>query len=84
MARRHVMASFPRLNALRNELGWEVTDIHRRLHDGKPSVSSIYRVDAGGSIRSIGVRKIFNVIRAELLNRSLPAIEAENEIKVEE
>lgn len=83
MARRHVMASFPRLNAIRNELGWEVTDIHRRLADGRPSLTSLYRVDGGDSIRLISVRKIFNIIRAEMEARNMPGIEADEEIKIE-
>ena len=49
---RYRMARFPRLRELRErQLGWEVVELVAKLSDGKPSVSSIYRLEQGGAIR---------------------------------
>ena len=59
-------ASFPRLSDLREELGWEVPDILRKLSSDKPSIATIYRLDRGQAIRVASARKIFAVINAAL------------------
>ncbi|MCE7030918.1 hypothetical protein [Jiella avicenniae] len=77
------MAQFPRLSFLRGELGLEVADIARRMSDGKPSVSSIYRLDTGLPIRLISVRKVFNVINDEWKKRGNDALNPDVEIALE-
>ena len=59
---RYSMARFPRLRALRESLGWEAVDLAAKLPDGKPSVSSIYRLEQGGSIRAPMARRVFDVV----------------------
>jgi hypothetical protein len=50
-------ASFPRLSELREELGWEVIDILRKLTSDKPSIATIYRLDRGQAVRVASARK---------------------------
>jgi hypothetical protein len=71
-------AKFPRLRELRENLGWDVTDIVSRL-PGKPSVSSIYRLEQGLSIRVANARRVFDVVNKEMGGSLKP----EKELKVE-
>jgi len=59
---RYTMARFPRLRALRESLGWEAVDLAAKLPDGKPSVSSIYRLEQGLDIRAPMARRVFDVV----------------------
>jgi hypothetical protein len=61
-------ASFPRLSELREELGWEVIDILRKLTSDKPSIATIYRLDRGQAVRVASARKVFAVVNAALGN----------------
>jgi hypothetical protein len=64
---RHRMARFPRLRQIREELlGWEVTQISERLPGGKPSISSIYRLEQGLAIRMANTRRVFDVVNKAL------------------
>lgn len=75
----HRMARFPRLRAIREEqLGWEVADIVRRIPDGRPSGSTIHRLDSGEAIRVTNARRVFDVINAALNN----SLDARKELKV--
>ena len=60
--KRHRMARFPRLRQIREDLGWEVTDLVAKLPAGKPSISSIYRLEQGMPIRMANVRRVFEVV----------------------
>jgi len=63
------MAKFPRLRQIREEmLQWEVTDLAARLPSGKPSISSIYRLEQGLPIRLVNVQRVFNLVNKELNN----------------
>lgn len=74
------MARFPRLREIRERrLGWEVIDIVAKLPGNRPSIASIYRLEAGRSVRVANARRIFDVLN-EALNNSL---NAENEIVLE-
>lgn len=57
-------AKFPRLRELREDLGWEVTDIVGKL-GGRPSIATVYRLEQGIPIRVAHARKIFDVINKE-------------------
>src|SRR2546430_16233221 len=61
-------ASSPRLSELREELGWEVPDILRKLSSDKPSIATIYRLDRGQAVRVASARKVFAVVNATLGN----------------
>jgi hypothetical protein len=64
---RHVRkASFPRLSELREELGWEVPDIVRKLTSDRPSQATVYRLDNGQAIRVASARKVFRIINAAM------------------
>jgi len=77
--RQHRMAQFPRLREIREQrLGWEVADIVRRLPDGKPSASTIHRLDSGEAIRVTNARRVFDVINAALNNN----LDARKELKM--
>ena len=71
------MARFPGLRAIRERrLGWEVAELVAKLPDGRPSISSIYRLERGGAIRLPSVRRIF-----DLVNRALgDCLDADEEI----
>jgi predicted transcriptional regulator len=75
--KRHRMAKFPRLRQIREDLGWEVTDLINKLPLGKPSISSIYRLEQGHAIRMANVRRVFDVVN----NASSKKLEATKEIK---
>jgi hypothetical protein len=69
-------AVFPRLREIRCEqLGWEVTDIVRRLPDGRPGASSVYRLEQGLGIRITNARRVFDVVNAALNNTLDPSKE---------
>jgi hypothetical protein len=79
MNTRYRMAKFPRLRELRERhLGWEVADLMGKL-DGRPSVSSIYRLEQGGAIRLPNVRRVFDAINRALDN----SLDADKEIKLD-
>lgn len=63
---RHTLARFKNLKSIREQLGWEVLDLVKKLENGKPSGASIYRLEQGRSIRLIGVTRIFNVLNDAL------------------
>ena len=66
---RHTMAKFPRLRQIREEqLGWEVVDLVAKLPDGRPSISSVYRLEQGGTIRVPNARRVFDVVNQALGN----------------
>jgi transcriptional regulator with XRE-family HTH domain len=67
---RYTMARFPRLRVLRESLGWEAKDLAAKLADGKPSISSIYRLEQGGSIRAPMARRVFDLVN-DALGRTL-------------
>jgi hypothetical protein len=72
---RQSKATFPRLRELREEkLGWDVTELLMKL-GGKPSVASIYRLEAGQSVRVANARRVFDVINAALDGQLDPAKE---------
>ena len=74
------MARFPRLREIRERrLGWEVIDLVAKLPGNRPSIASIYRLEAGRSVRVANARRIFDVLN-DALNNSL---NAENEIVLE-
>ena len=77
---RYSMARFPRLREIRErQLGWEVAELVQKLPDGKPSISSIYRLEQGGAIRLPNVRRVFHAC-----NRSLgDTLDADKEIKLD-
>lgn len=61
------MARFPKLQELREQhLGWEVSELAAKMPDGKPSVSSIYRLERGEPLRVTNVRRVFDVVNAAL------------------
>lgn len=74
---RYSMARFPRLREVRESLGWEVSDLAAKLPDGKPSVSSVYRLEQGGEIRSPMARRVFDVVNKALGEK----LEAAKELK---
>jgi hypothetical protein len=77
--RQHRMALFPRLREIREQLlGWEVADIVRRLPEGKPSGSTIHRLEGGEPIRVTNARRVFDVVNSAL-NHTL---DARKELKV--
>jgi hypothetical protein len=77
---RYSMARFPRLRELRErQLGWEVAELVAKLPDGKPSISSIYRLEHGGAIRLPNVRRVFDVVNQALGN----TLDADKEIKLD-
>ncbi len=71
--------AFPRLRELlERHLGWEVADLMAKL-DGKPSISSIYRLEQGGAIRLPNVRRVFDAINRALGN----TLDADKEIELD-
>ena len=79
MNTRYRMAKFPRLRELRERhLGGEVADLMAKL-DGRPSVSSIYRLEQGGAIRLPNVRRVFDVVNQALGS----TLDADKEIKLD-
>ena len=77
--RQHLMALFPRLREIREQrLGWEVSDIVRRIPEGRPSGSTIHRLESGEPIRVTNARRVFDVVNAAL-NHTL---DARKELKV--
>ena len=77
---RYRMAKFPRLREIRErELGWEVAELVAKLPDGKPSSSSVYRLESGRSIRAPHVRRVFDIVNQALGNN----LDAEKEIESE-
>jgi hypothetical protein len=72
------MARFPCLRDIRERrLGWEVAELVAKLPDGKPSVSSIYRLEQGGSIRLPNVGRVFDIVNQALGN----SLDREKEIQ---
>lgn len=64
---RHHMAKFPRLREIReNLLHWEITDLASRLPHGKPSISSLYRLEQGYEIRLVNVQRVFQIVNDAL------------------
>ena len=61
---RHRMARFPRLREIREELGWEVTQLVAKVPDNKPGISSVYRLEQGYAIRLTSARRVFDVVNA--------------------
>ena len=77
---RYTMAKFPRLREIREKkLGWEVAELVAKLPDGKPSTSSVYRLESGRSIRAPHVRRVFDLVNQALGND----LDAEKEIESE-
>jgi hypothetical protein len=61
------LAKFPRLRELREtRLGWEVTELANKLPNGRPSISSIYRLEQGFAIRFASAKRVFDVIESAL------------------
>ena len=64
---RHRLAKFPRLREYREtRLGWEVTDLTSKLPNGRPSISSIYRLEQGFAIRFASAKRVFDVVNEAL------------------
>ncbi len=61
MTREHQMASFPRLREYRVALGWEITDLAKKLQNS-PRISSLYNLERGKKIRLVSVRRVFTII----------------------
>ena len=77
---RYRLARFPRLREIReHELGWEVAELVAKLPDGRPGISSIYRLERGDAIRAPNVRRVFAVVNQALGG----TLDAEKEIKRE-
>ena len=77
---RYRLARFPRLRDIReHQLGWEVAELVAKLPDGKPGISSIYRLERGDAIRAPNVRRVFAVVNQALGG----TLDAEKEIKRE-
>lgn len=77
--RKHMMALFPRLREIREQrLGWEVSDIVRRIPEGRPSGSTIHRLEGGEPIRVTNARRVFDVLNAALNN----TLDARKELKI--
>jgi hypothetical protein len=77
--RMHMMALFPRLREIREQrLGWEVSDIVRRIPEGRPSGSTIHRLEGGEPIRVTNARRVFDVLNAALNN----TLDARKELKM--
>lgn len=73
------IAKFPRLRQLREEkLGWEAVDLAMKLNN-RPSVASIYRLEAGRGLRVGNTRRVFDLVNAALGNVLDPAVELEFE-----
>ena len=71
------MARFPGLRDIRERrLGWEVAELVVKLPDGRPSISSIYRLEQGGAIRLPSVRRVFDLVNRALGN----CLDADKEI----
>jgi hypothetical protein len=69
------MAKFPRLREIREQtLGWEVTKLATMLADGKPSISSIYRLEQGYAIRYTNAKRILDLLNG-VLQEKLNAME---------
>ena len=64
--KRHRLAQFKRLTEIRESLGWEVTELAAKLPAGKPSISSIYRLEQGLAIRLTNARRVFDVLNSAL------------------
>jgi hypothetical protein len=74
-------ARFPRLKEIREQrLGWEVIDLVAKLPGNRPSIASIYRLEAGRSVRIANARRVFDVLNEALGN----SLKAESEIVLEE
>ena len=78
--RRSDKARFPRLGELRTGLGWDISDVVAHLANGKPGVSSIYRLENGQAIRYVNCVRVFDVINNEFVRRGLPALNRHAEI----
>ena len=77
--RTHMMALFPRLREIREQrLGWEVSDIVRRIPEGRPSGSTIHRLEGGEPIRVTNARRVFDVVNGALNN----SLDARKELKM--
>ena len=53
-----------------------MAELVAKLPDGRPSTSSVYRLDQGRAIRAPHVRRVFDVVNKALGN----ALDAEEEI----
>jgi hypothetical protein len=63
-------AKFPRLKQIRKgRLGWSVSELFTRLPCGRPSPTSIYRLERGEAIRISAARRVFDVVNAALGGR---------------
>jgi len=64
---RHRLAKFPRLREIRErQLGWEVTELAAKLPNGRPSLSSLYRLEQGHAIRLASAKRVFDVVNVAL------------------
>jgi hypothetical protein len=78
--RKSRQAKFPRLREIREtRLGWEVAELATRLQN-RPSVASIYRLEAGQGIRPANAWRVFEVVNAALKN----TLDPEQELRFEE
>ena len=59
-------------------IGLGGSDIVRRLPDGRPGASSVYRLEQGLGIRITNARRVFDVVNAALNN----TLDAGKELKV--
>jgi hypothetical protein len=77
--RRSRKAKFPRLKQIREErLGWSVAELFVRLPGGRPSPTTIYRLERGGATRISAARRVFDVVNAALGGK----LDVRKEIKV--
>jgi hypothetical protein len=78
--RKSRQAKFPRLRELREtRLGWEVAELATRLQH-RPSVASIYRLEAGHGIRPTNAWRVFEVVNTALNN----TLDPEQELRFED
>ena len=56
------MCRFPRLRELREELGWELTDLLGKLPEAKPGLSSLSKLERGLPLRYTNVKRVFDTV----------------------
>ena len=62
----HSLGTFERLKEYRTNLGWEVKDLANKMPDGRPSESSIRRLENGLAIRIVSCHRVFDVINSAM------------------
>jgi hypothetical protein len=68
-------ATFPRMQEIRESLGWEISDIVRKLPTDSPSASTIDRLEQGIGTRVSNARRVFDVFNAAMNGKLDPGKE---------